>query len=92
MSNKPNFGKRKRISDPENQLKSLVDLSFAFAKNPNEALRNFNALLDQFQIPGGCDQCDAYQIVPEQEEGSNVIHVIVHHDNDCPTQQRTEDA
>ena len=92
MSNKPNYGKRKPMSNPENQLKSLIDLSFAFAENAGEAMTNFSALLDQFQIPGGCDECDAYQIVPEQEPSSNICHIVVHHDDDCPRLQRMGDA
>ena len=92
MSNKPNFGKRKPLSDPVNQVKSLIDLSFAAAKNMGEAMTNLSALLDQFQIPGGCDECDAYQTVPEQEPGSKVLHIFVHHDDDCPARQRMEDA
>ena len=34
------------------------------------------------QIPGGCDDCDAYQTMTQQHG----IHVInIHHDDTCPT-------
>ena len=91
MSNRPNYGKRKRLLDAENQLKSLFDLSCSFAGTTNEALHNFSALLDQFQIPGGCDECDAYQVVHEQDPGSNIMHVTVSHDDDCARLQRMID-
>ena len=69
-------------------MKSLIDLSFSFADNADEALDNFSALLDQVQIPGGCEECDAYQTVPEQDPNSNIMHVNVVHDDDCPLLQR----
>jgi hypothetical protein len=92
MSNRPNFGKRKRLLDAENQVKSLIDLSFSFADNTNEALHNLSALLDQFQIPGGCEECDAYQTVPEQDPNSNIMHVNVVHDDDCPRLERIKNS
>jgi hypothetical protein len=33
-------------------------------------------------IPGGCDECDAYQTVESPEPGIHLIHV--HHDDWCP--------
>ena len=53
------------------------------AKSPDEAVNNLLALLDQFQVPGGCDYCNAYSTVPEQKPGSKTIQVFVHHDDDC---------
>lgn len=33
---------------------------------------------------GGCDDCDAYQVVsPSPADG--VYHLTVYHDDDCPT-------
>ena len=33
-------------------------------------------------IPGGCDDCDAYQTVDPSE--GDVIRLTVHHDDTCP--------
>jgi hypothetical protein len=42
------------------------------------------AALDGAQIPGGCDQCDAYQVV-QARAGHRDVHVVrVFHDDDCP--------
>jgi hypothetical protein len=38
---------------------------------------------DGAQIPGGCDQCDAYQTAAAVQAGIWVI--TVHHDNWCPS-------
>jgi hypothetical protein len=92
MSNRPNFGKRKRLLDAENQVKSLIDLSFSFAENTNEAFHNLSALLDQVQILGGCEECDAYQTVSEQDPNSNIMHVNVFHDDDCPRLERIKNS
>jgi len=35
------------------------------------------------QIPGGCDDCDAYQTVTAETAGVWTLHV--HHDETCPT-------
>ena len=34
------------------------------------------------QIPGGCEQCDAFQTVSEVSPG--VLSLTVHHDDWCP--------
>jgi hypothetical protein len=35
------------------------------------------------QIPGGCEDCDAYQTMDEVRPR---VHMLtVHHDDDCPT-------
>jgi hypothetical protein len=39
--------------------------------------------LDGAQIPGGCDDCDAYQTTSAVSAG--VWTVTIHHDHDCPT-------
>ncbi len=34
------------------------------------------------RLPGGCDDCDAYQTVTQRGDG---VHVLtVHHDETCP--------
>jgi hypothetical protein len=43
--------------------------------------------LDGAQIPGGCDDCDAYQTVGPVTAG--VWGLTVHHDDDCPFLHRT---
>lgn len=48
------------------------------------------ASLDGAQIPGGCGQCDAYQVVRAHAYGYQRIHMIeVHHDDWCPVLART---
>lgn len=34
------------------------------------------------QVPGGCDDCDAYQTVERDQYG--IWHLTVHHDDGCP--------
>jgi hypothetical protein len=41
----------------------------------------FEGLLDQ-RIPGGCDDCDAYQELTT--DGSGVYMLAIRHDNTCP--------
>jgi hypothetical protein len=37
------------------------------------------------RIPGGCDDCDAYQEITRQD----LVYVLtVHHDDTCPTWQQ----
>lgn len=38
--------------------------------------------LDGARIPGGCESCDAYQVVRPAVAG--VWHIDVRHDDDCP--------
>lgn len=40
------------------------------------------------EIPGGCDDCDAYQTADPVKAG--VWTITVHHDADCPTAARIE--
>jgi len=39
------------------------------------------ALLADLQIPGGCDDCDAYQTVTQHGQ---ITLIEVHHDDTCP--------
>lgn len=42
------------------------------------------AALDGARIPGGCDRCDAYQVINAMQ-GHPDVHVLnVYHDDDCP--------
>lgn len=34
------------------------------------------------RLPGGCDDCNAYQTVTQADQGMYVL--TVHHDDDCP--------
>jgi hypothetical protein len=45
-------------------------------------------LLEQMagqRIPGGCDDCDAYQEMTKQD---GIYVLTVHHDDTCPTWQQ----
>jgi hypothetical protein len=43
------------------------------------------AALDGLTVPGGCDDCDAYQVLEANAYGEQNIHMIhVYHDDDCP--------
>lgn len=46
--------------------------------------------LDGACIPGGCDACDAYQVVHADRYGANLHSIAVHHDDDCPVLARLE--
>jgi hypothetical protein len=48
-------------------------------------MTSFDDLFSQVEdqpIPGGCDMCDAYQIVETVSPGVHVLNV--HHDEECP--------
>jgi hypothetical protein len=45
----------------------------------NQAL----APLDGAHIPGGCDDCDAYQVPQIIDQG--IARIAIHHDDWCPT-------
>jgi len=51
-----------------------------------DRLVNVLGVLDGAEVPGGCDDCDAYQTVAAVERGIWVV--TVHHDDDCPTLRR----
>lgn len=43
------------------------------------------AALDGARIPGGCECCDAYQVISAHPSGHPNVHLIsVYHDDDCP--------
>ena len=47
--------------------------------------------LDGARIPGGCDQCNAYQTVTSPAYGhASITAVTVHHDDWCPFLARYE--
>jgi hypothetical protein len=46
--------------------------------------------LDGARIPGGCEDCDAYQVVEPVAAG--VWNILVHHDDWCPTYRRMKGA
>lgn len=35
-------------------------------------------------IPGGCDQCDAYQVLTPDPVHDGIYHLQVTHDDGCP--------
>lgn len=37
------------------------------------------------RIPGGCENCNAYQVLKEDPESDGVFHCLVYHDDWCPT-------
>lgn len=42
------------------------------------------AAMDGARIPGGCDHCDAYQVIDAQQGHPDVHMLRVFHDDDCP--------
>lgn len=48
-------------------------------------LLSWLASLEGQQVPGGCDSCDAYQVV--REEKTNWLRITVYHDDNCPALQ-----
>lgn len=40
--------------------------------------------MDGARIPGGCDHCDAYQVVRADYWGANLHSIEVRHDDWCP--------
>ena len=52
---------------------------------PDNPLSGYLASIDGAQIPGGCDACDAYQVVQARAGHRNVHIIKVFHDGDCPT-------
>jgi hypothetical protein len=49
-------------------------------------LNDLLAPLDGARIPGGCDDCDAYQIVVATAGGMRGVSAIqIYHDDWCPT-------
>jgi hypothetical protein len=51
---------------------------------PGNPVSEYLASIDGARIPGGCDACDAYQVV-QARAGHRDVHLIkVFHDDDCP--------
>jgi hypothetical protein len=51
------------------------------------------AALDGLRVPGGCDDCDAYQELVSAAYGVPGVHAIkIHHDDWCPTYARMQAA
>lgn len=48
----------------------------------NDPIRDALVALDGAHIPGGCDDCDAYQTL--ETDASGVTVLTVHHDDSCP--------
>ena len=46
--------------------------------------------MDGAEIPGGCDDCDAYQEVRARDGHPNVHRIRVFHDEWCPTLARKQ--
>ncbi len=52
---------------------------------PREVVRPVPSALDGLagrRLPGGCDDCTAYQTIEQQASGVYVL--LVHHDDTCP--------
>jgi hypothetical protein len=48
---------------------------------------NLRAMVNQLNgaaVPGGCDHCDAYQLVHAHAHGRDLHTISVYHDGDCP--------
>lgn len=52
----------------------------------NPASQSIRAM-DGARIPGGCDTCDAYQVIRADYWGPDMHSIAVHHDDWCPTYQ-----
>ncbi|MGH3511655.1 MAG: hypothetical protein ACREQ5_30365 [Candidatus Dormibacteria bacterium] len=55
--------------------------------NPSEVADMFRALVGT-EIPGGCEDCLAYQTVSQDPDHSRVWHLTVHHDDTCPSYRK----
>lgn len=52
------------------------------ARQPGNNARPHLAALDGARIPGGCDDCDAYQTIDASHAPMFMLNV--HHDDTCP--------
>lgn len=60
---------------------------------PGNPVSDFIAAMDGARIPGGCDQCGAYQVVRARAYGHRNVHMVtVHHDDWCPVLAAIEKA
>jgi len=49
----------------------------------------FRAIPDDIRIPGGCDNCNAYQSFDRSM--APIYRLIVHHDDTCPAHRAMEE-
>lgn len=56
------------------------------ARQSSNPLHGLSALAGQ-RIPGGCDDCDAYQVI---QAADGFTRITVHHDDTCPTLRAME--
>jgi hypothetical protein len=57
-------------------------MTTADARTPQSALRELTRQLAGRRVPGGCEYCNAFQAMHEDELG--IFHLTVHHDDWCP--------
>lgn len=56
---------------------------------PAKAINEFMSANDGAKIPGGCEHCDAYQIINANVQGYGGIHELqIFHDDWCPMVNR----
>lgn len=55
---------------------------------PQHPVTAMLAPLDGARIPGGCDACDAYQVITANAYGADFHYIAVYHDEDCPVLAR----
>ena len=51
-------------------------------RKPHAAQRSALDAMTGHRMPGGCDDCDAYQTMTRGSEG--LYELLVHHDHTCP--------
>jgi hypothetical protein len=51
---------------------------------PDSPVSEYLASVDGARIAGGCDSCDAYQVVQARAGHRNVHMIQVFHDDGCP--------
>ena len=59
------------------------------AERPENPLANVLGPLDGASVPGGCESCNAHQVVRSEASGMWVIDVL--HDDGCPVLFQDED-
>jgi hypothetical protein len=53
-------------------------------------LREMARQLRGQRVPGGCDECNAYQTMEEDPDHPAIFHLRIHHDDWCPFLARME--
>ena len=51
--------------------------------NAADRLRELTRRLAGRRVPGGCDECNAYQTMEEDADLPGVFHIRIHHDDWC---------